>query len=67
MTRSNIDRAQALALSFHPWQNTPDDWHQLRSVVYRLGARAPKAARDTLAAHDKRQSKLPNPFTNARS
>lgn len=58
-----IDRAQAIALSLHPWHNTADDWKALQRVVNDLGRSAPKMARDALAQH-RRRTTLPNPFAN---
>jgi hypothetical protein len=62
-TRSNIDRAQAIALSMHSWNNRPEDWQRLQDCVERLGKRAPKEARATLDAYYARRNALPNPFS----
>jgi hypothetical protein len=62
MTRRNVDRAQALALSLHSWNNTADDWSRLADVVQRLGRAAPKEAKAALANHYARRAALPNPF-----
>lgn len=62
MTRRNLDRAQALALAMHPWNNNGDDWQRLAEVVQRLGRAAPKEAKAALATHYARRAALPNPF-----
>lgn len=59
---NNVLQAQALALSMHTWNNTPDDWARLEEAVTRLGASAPKAAKAALASYRHSMSKLPNPF-----
>ncbi|MGY3589379.1 hypothetical protein [Bradyrhizobium sp. USDA 4350] len=59
-----IDKLQATALSMHPWNNRREDWERLRECVFRLGRSAPVSARNALAAYDKRNATLPNPFAN---
>lgn len=59
-----IDRNQAIALSLHSWNNTAGDWETLAALVFKLGASAPKAAREALTNRRKRSQALPNPFAN---
>lgn len=62
-TRGNgVLRAQALALSMHPWNNTVQDWANLEDAVTRLGASAPKAAVDALASRKRSMRILANPW-----
>jgi hypothetical protein len=59
-----ILRNMAIALSLHPWNNSPEEWQRLQEAVAELGATAPKAAKAALAARAARLARLPNPFAN---
>ncbi len=48
--RKNILANMALALSFHPWSNTPAEWMRLEAVVVLLGGSAPTYARKAVKA-----------------
>lgn len=55
-------RAQALALSMHSWNNTPDDWQRLADCVNALGAAAPANARLLVESRKRSMRVLANPF-----
>jgi hypothetical protein len=55
-------QAQAVALSMHSWNNTPDDWQRLADCVNALGASAPKTARLLVESRQRSMRVLANPF-----
>lgn len=55
-------QAQALALSLHSWNNSPDDWARLAECVNALGASAPKVARRLVESRQRSMRVLVNPF-----
>ena len=42
-------RNMAVALSFHSWANTPEEWQRLEAACVVLGRSAPRIARNALA------------------
>lgn len=55
-------QAQAVALSLHSWNNSPDDWARLADCVNALGASAPKTARRLVESRQRSMKLLANPF-----
>ncbi len=58
----SLDYAEAARLAERGHSNSLADWHRLAELVRKLGANAPRLAKDMAASHARSMTLLANPF-----